>query len=355
VQPMKTVLRAARSRTRVYQAALARQFVPRREVDGAYREALRQAARTVGVVTIDGKLAGRFFPLLVELEISRSGGRASVPEAARAVAARLRSGAPVYVAWDRLVAAQVNDLPAELQPGVKALLPRLLGRGRGPVDAFLERLRLACELPAGEGAGTLQGLLSWSRSLEADSLRLLEDAMRTVAEGKAGQSAGRQALAHYMAVRDVRELGLGKALAYAGSQGPRDLAGVMLHATKARLEYAAEQVSRSQVVKTRRGVSVARPGDWLLKGLEGETWSVSDQAFRRLYDPVPGKPGIYAAKARTLRTWQLSVPTDVSSRFGTHAGKPGDWVMSETGADGKRVRWVVERSIVGKAWNLASH
>lgn len=51
-------------------------------------------------------------------------------------------------------------------------------------------------------------------------------------------------------------------------------------------EIVAERATRRTVVPTFRGERVAHPGDWILHGLSGERWVMSDLVFRAVYDPI---------------------------------------------------------------------
>lgn len=48
----------------------------------------------------------------------------------------------------------------------------------------------------------------------------------------------------------------------------------------------ALRVGQPVEVSTIEGLSTARPGDWVLQGVDGELWPVSDAHFRRHYEPV---------------------------------------------------------------------
>ena len=39
------------------------------------------------------------------------------------------------------------------------------------------------------------------------------------------------------------------------------------------------------------GRAVARLGDWVVEGLTGQRWPVTDDQFRRSYTPCPDPPG----------------------------------------------------------------
>jgi hypothetical protein len=50
-------------------------------------------------------------------------------------------------------------------------------------------------------------------------------------------------------------------------------------------EFRAWQVEEALVMRTKEGVATANPGDWVVEGVHGERWPVSDQQFRRTYQP----------------------------------------------------------------------
>lgn len=39
-------------------------------------------------------------------------------------------------------------------------------------------------------------------------------------------------------------------------------------------------------IKTLEGTTVASPGDWIIIGIEGETYACKDTVFRASYEPV---------------------------------------------------------------------
>ncbi len=39
-------------------------------------------------------------------------------------------------------------------------------------------------------------------------------------------------------------------------------------------------------LKTLEGVTVASPGDWIIVGVEGETYACKDSVFRQTYEPA---------------------------------------------------------------------
>jgi len=51
--------------------------------------------------------------------------------------------------------------------------------------------------------------------------------------------------------------------------------------------FRAWQVSEAVVLRTMEGREVAQPGDWVVEGILGERWPVSDEQFRRTYRPGP--------------------------------------------------------------------
>lgn len=49
---------------------------------------------------------------------------------------------------------------------------------------------------------------------------------------------------------------------------------------------AAVRLERATEVSTLEGVARAEPGDWLLSGVDGEVWTVTDAYFRSHYEPA---------------------------------------------------------------------
>ena len=53
--------------------------------------------------------------------------------------------------------------------------------------------------------------------------------------------------------------------------------------------FSAWQVSETQVLRTMEGRAVARAGDWVVEGYEGERWPVNDEQFRQTYRATSGQ------------------------------------------------------------------
>src|SRR5689334_4616541 len=49
----------------------------------------------------------------------------------------------------------------------------------------------------------------------------------------------------------------------------------------------AARTDRPLEVPTREGVARAESGDWVLRGVDGELWTVTDAYFRSAYEPDP--------------------------------------------------------------------
>lgn len=54
--------------------------------------------------------------------------------------------------------------------------------------------------------------------------------------------------------------------------------------------YRAWRVSQAVVLRTREGCATALPGDWVVEGVRGERWPVTDDQFRRSYTVPAGPP-----------------------------------------------------------------
>lgn len=48
----------------------------------------------------------------------------------------------------------------------------------------------------------------------------------------------------------------------------------------------ARQLTEDQLVDTAEGTMHGRPGDWLIRGVEGELYPCKDSVFRRTYEAV---------------------------------------------------------------------
>ncbi len=59
----------------------------------------------------------------------------------------------------------------------------------------------------------------------------------------------------------------------------------------------AERLTEPLTVQTLEGDMHANPGDWLIKGTEGEYYPCKDSVFRRKYEPID-KDGVHALAAR---------------------------------------------------------
>jgi hypothetical protein len=54
--------------------------------------------------------------------------------------------------------------------------------------------------------------------------------------------------------------------------------------------YRAWRVSQAVVLRTREGRATALPGDWVVEGVRGERWPVTDDQFWRSYTAPAGPP-----------------------------------------------------------------
>jgi hypothetical protein len=86
-------------------------------------------------------------------------------------------------------------------------------------------------------------------------------------------------------------------------------------------------------VRTREGVVVARRGDAILTGVQGEQWRVSRARFADKYLPEgavqSGEPGTYRSRRYRVQALLASGPFVVLLADGVSRleGQPGDWLV----------------------------
>ena len=76
--------------------------------------------------------------------------------------------------------------------------------------------------------------------------------------------------------------------------------------------FRAWRVHETLVLRTKEGRATATPGDWVVEGVNGERWPVSDHQFRRSYRRIPDEPGL-ANEASAPAATSSSTPPAISS------------------------------------------
>ena len=54
-----------------------------------------------------------------------------------------------------------------------------------------------------------------------------------------------------------------------------------------------------KILKTLEGPMTAKPGDWIITGVEGEKYACDDAIFRKTYEPVGKSEGVRRAFRRS--------------------------------------------------------
>jgi hypothetical protein len=105
---------------------------------------------------------------------------------------------------------------------------------------------------------------------------------------------------------------------------------------------------RAGVIHTLEGPEAFEPGDVLARGIQGEEYPISPQAFGRLYDvetrePDPQGFALYRPAPLVHQAVQISEPFTLErADGGFFTGKAGDYVVRTLGLEGARI---VDRSI----------
>jgi hypothetical protein len=73
--------------------------------------------------------------------------------------------------------------------------------------------------------------------------------------------------------------------------------------------FRAWQVAEAVVLRTKEGSATAQPGDWVVEGLAGERWPVSDGQFRRSYRPRRDLPAATGKASAPAATSSSTAPT----------------------------------------------
>lgn len=92
----------------------------------------------------------------------------------------------------------------------------------------------------------------------------------------------------------------------------------------------AQKINSRVQIQTLEGPEIANPGDWLITGVRGEQWPVSDRTFKRKYEAVPGLESVYEKRAIVVEARQLQEPIEIDTPWGKQQGKTGDWLVEES-------------------------
>jgi hypothetical protein len=117
-----------------------------------------------------------------------------------------------------------------------------------------------------------------------------------------------------------------------------------------RVQFATGDCS----VDTKEGAVLAKAGDAILTGVEGERWRVSRSRFNANYHPVfptkSGEDGQYVSVGRHIIAVQMDGDFDVHLPDGVSvlAGRPGDWLVDY--GDGSL--GVVSQAIFGSTYEV---
>jgi hypothetical protein len=61
---------------------------------------------------------------------------------------------------------------------------------------------------------------------------------------------------------------------------------VALKFKKKPIPVEAVQIDKEESLDTLEGKMTGQPGDWKIKGVEGEEWFIKDSIFRKTYEPL---------------------------------------------------------------------
>ena len=103
-----------------------------------------------------------------------------------------------------------------------------------------------------------------------------------------------------------------------------------------------------EVIQTREGAVPARPGDYVLTGVEGEVWPIAAEKFLATYEVA----GATVCRKRPIEVLasQMNRPftVKVSWQDSPLAGEPGDWLVQY----GEQSYGVVGESIFAKTYDV---
>lgn len=114
------------------------------------------------------------------------------------------------------------------------------------------------------------------------------------------------------------------------------------------VEISAIRVESKTTVETLEGTEEASSGDWIITGINGEQWPISNSTFEKKYKPVRDKPGRFRKLPVDVEAAQMNSSFTIDTRWGTQKGKPGDWIVFTDTNDS----YVCEQSIFSQSYEV---
>ena len=122
---------------------------------------------------------------------------------------------------------------------------------------------------------------------------------------------------------------------------------------KARVLTEEDYHKRNGVIKTLEGAVAFAPGDYLLRGVENEEWSVARHHFQETYKRIagPDKEGFalyYTNELRLARQVLETFMVEISNG-NVLSGKRGDYLVKA----GEKI-WITDRDIFERTYEAVS-
>lgn len=114
------------------------------------------------------------------------------------------------------------------------------------------------------------------------------------------------------------------------------------------LIYSAQRLTESQLVQTREGPEQAVAGDWLVTGVEGEVWPVSNATFQKRFKPIASSSGSYEKVPATVKAYRINEAIVLETAWGTQIGSAGDWLIESSKSD----RYICASSVFSKTYDI---
>lgn len=103
------------------------------------------------------------------------------------------------------------------------------------------------------------------------------------------------------------------------------------------LIFKAFQSKEDDVIETLEGPEQVHCGDWVVTGVKGERWPVSDAVFRTKYEVVSVEFGTFKKLPVIVYAEKLSRDTSVQTERGLQKGRKGDWIVNEVDSNAKYI------------------
>jgi hypothetical protein len=99
------------------------------------------------------------------------------------------------------------------------------------------------------------------------------------------------------------------------------------------VEVSATRVMETGEVNSLEGTEKCAPGDWIITGVKGERWPISNETFKSKYKAIDEKKGLYRKRPVSVEAIQMHCSFTVQARWGLLTGQPGDWLVFANESD----------------------